>query len=76
MHDPLFTPLKVRNLTLRNRLVMSPMTRNYSPDALPPEFAAEYYGRRADHDLGLVVTEGVAIDHPAAIGDSGAGSDR
>ena len=73
MHDPLFTPLKVRNLTLRNRLVMSPMTRNYSPDALPPEFAAEYYGRRADHDLGLVVTEGVAIDHPAAIGDSGAG---
>lgn len=73
MTDPLFTPLVVRELTLRNRLVMSPMTRNLSPDRLPPASAAEYYGRRADQDIGLVVTEGIAIDHPAAIGDSGAG---
>ena len=73
LDDPLFEPLVTRGLRLRNRLVMAPMTRNYSPDGLPPDFAAEYYGRRADHDLGLIVTEGIAIDHPAAVGESGAG---
>ncbi|MDB5687353.1 MAG: 12-oxophytodienoate reductase [Rhizorhabdus sp.] len=68
--DPLFTPLTVGKLTLRNRLVMSPMTRGYSPDAVPPSFAAEYYGRRAENEIGLIVTEGVGVDHPAALGDS------
>ncbi|WP_407646328.1 oxidoreductase [Henriciella litoralis] len=71
--DPLFQPLQVRDLEIRGRLTMAPMTRNYSPDGVPPDFAVEFYGRRADHDLGLVVTEGIAIDHPSAIGESGTG---
>ncbi|MBU3993483.1 MAG: 12-oxophytodienoate reductase [Alphaproteobacteria bacterium] len=68
--DPLFTPLSVGNLTLRNRLVMSPMTRGFSPDGVPPEFAPDYYGRRAENEIGLIVTEGIGVDHPAALGDS------
>lgn len=73
--DPLFQPLTVNGVTLPNRLVMSPMTRGFSPDGVIPETAAEYYGRRADHGIGLIVTEGVAIDSPTAIGNSGAGGD-
>ena len=72
--DPLFQPITIRNLTLKNRLVMSPMTRSMSPDGALPDIAAEYYGRRADHDIGLIVTEGIGVDHPSAIGDSGTGS--
>ncbi|MET0370670.1 MAG: 12-oxophytodienoate reductase [Sphingobium sp.] len=72
--DPLFTPLAVGKLTLRNRLVMSPMSRGFSPDGAPPELAAEYYGRRAENDLGLIVTEGIGVDHPAAIGNSTGGA--
>jgi len=73
--DPLFRPLQVGSVRLPNRLVMSPMTRGFSPDGIVPDTAAEYYGRRADHGIGLIVTEGVAIDSPTAIGDSGAGGD-
>jgi 2,4-dienoyl-CoA reductase-like NADH-dependent reductase (Old Yellow Enzyme family) len=37
---------------------------------------ADYYGRRADNDVGLIVTEGIGIDHPAAIGDAGTGDNH
>lgn len=73
--DPLFSPLEVGSVTLPNRLVMSPMTRGFSPDGIVPDSAAEYYGRRADRGIGLIVTEGVAIDSPTAIGNSGAGGE-
>lgn len=69
---PLFRPLTIGNkLTLKNRIVMAPMTRNFSPGGVPGEDVAAYYRRRAENDVGLIVTEGVAIDHPAAVGDAG-----
>jgi 2,4-dienoyl-CoA reductase-like NADH-dependent reductase (Old Yellow Enzyme family) len=64
----LFRPFKLRGLTLRNRLVMAPMTRCFSPGGVPGQNVAEYYGRRAAAGAGLVTTEGSGIDHPAAIG--------
>lgn len=63
--EPLFTPLQIRNLQLRNRLVMAPMTREFSPNGVPGSDVAEYYRRRAD--VGLIVTEGVAIPHPGSV---------
>lgn len=67
--DVLFTPLTIRNLTLANRIVMSPMTRYFSPGGVPGEDVAAYYRRRAEGDAGLIVTEGVGVDHPSAVDD-------
>nr|MBM4733165.1 12-oxophytodienoate reductase [Prescottella equi] len=65
--SPLFQPLKVRSLELANRIVMSPMTRSYSIDGIPGDDVAGYYRRRAEGGTGLIVTEGVAIDHETAV---------
>jgi N-ethylmaleimide reductase len=56
--NQLFTPIKIGRNTLRNRLVMSPMTRSRADDAtgVPAESTALYYAQRADG--GLIVTEG------------------
>ena len=48
---------------------MAPMTRNYSPGGTPADFMTDYYVRRAG--VGLIVTEGIGVDHPAAIGSDG-----
>src|SRR5215470_9371892 len=69
--EPLFTPITVRGVTLRNRIVMSPMTRNFSPEGVPGPDVAAYYQRRAAGETGLLITEGVGIDHPAALGEAG-----
>ena len=53
----LFEPIELGGLTLRNRIVMAPMTRSRAcPGDVPPDFAAQYYGSRAA--AGLIVTEG------------------
>lgn len=55
----LFEPYALGPLTLRNRLVMAPMTRNRATaDHVPTPIMATYYGQRAS--LGLIITEGVA----------------
>ena len=71
--EPLFQPLRVRGLTLSNRIVMAPMTRSFSPDGIPGADVAAYYRRRAEGGTGLLITEGVGIDHPAALGEAGLG---
>lgn len=63
----LFDELTIRSLTLRNRVVMSPMTRAASPGGVPGPRVAEYYRRRAEGGTGLIITEGVAIDHPSSV---------
>ena len=62
--SPLFSPYRVGELDLPNRIVMAPMTRNFSPAGVPGPDVAAYYARRAD--LGLLITEGAYIDHPTA----------
>lgn len=71
--EPLFTPLTLRGVTLRNRIVMAPMTRSFSPGGVPGENVAAYYRRRAEGETGLIITEGVGIDHPSALGEAGLG---
>jgi 2,4-dienoyl-CoA reductase-like NADH-dependent reductase (Old Yellow Enzyme family) len=67
---PLFESLTVNKLTLPNRIVMSPMTRRFSPNGVPTDEVADYYHRRAEGGVGLIITEGIGIDHPAAIDDT------
>lgn len=57
MTQKLFTPITLGDLTLANRVVMAPMTRNRAlPDGTPSALMAEHYGQRAG--AGLIVAEG------------------
>ncbi|MFD1888205.1 NADH:flavin oxidoreductase [Paenibacillus wenxiniae] len=64
---PLFQPFHSDKLKLDNRVVMAPMTRGFSPGNVPGDDVAQYYRRRAAGGVGLIVTEGTGIDHPASI---------
>ncbi|MES2942796.1 MAG: alkene reductase, partial [Pseudomonadota bacterium] len=57
----LFDTVKAGDLELANRIVMAPLTRNRSPDAVPPPMVATYYAQRAS--AGLLITEATAISH-------------
>lgn len=67
-NGPLFEPFACGTLRLRNRIVMAPMTRWHSPGGIPGPDVAAYYARRARGGVGLILTEGVNVDHPSASG--------
>jgi 2,4-dienoyl-CoA reductase-like NADH-dependent reductase (Old Yellow Enzyme family) len=67
-HQALFTPYHIGSLDIANRIVMAPMTRNFSPGGVPGENVAAYYARRAAAGVGLIVTEGTLVPHRAANG--------
>jgi 2,4-dienoyl-CoA reductase-like NADH-dependent reductase (Old Yellow Enzyme family) len=66
---PLFRPFTLRSLNLANRIVMAPMTRSFSPGGVPGADVAAYYRRRAENAVGLIITEGTVVAHPAAAND-------
>ena len=55
--QPLFTPLRMGDLDLPNRIVMAPLTRMraHPVDHVPTALQAEYYAQRAS--AGLVIAE-------------------
>ncbi len=53
-----FSPAKLGSLTLKNHLVMAPMTRNRAIGNVPNDLMVEYYGQRAS--AGMIITEGVS----------------
>ena len=55
----LFDPVQAGDLKLANRIVMAPLTRNRSPNAVPRDITATYYAQRAS--AGLLITEATAI---------------
>jgi N-ethylmaleimide reductase len=54
----LYSSTTLGSLTLQNRLVMSPMTRNRAPGNVPNDLMAQYYAQRGS--AGLIVTEGTS----------------
>jgi N-ethylmaleimide reductase len=59
-------PFTVGDLTLKNRVVMAPLTRSRSSSAgVPPDYAADYYAQRAT--AGLLIAEATNIS-PQAVG--------
>ncbi|WP_055714167.1 NADH:flavin oxidoreductase [Streptomyces torulosus] len=64
--DVLSRPAVINGLTVPNRIVMAPMTRNFSPNGVPGPDVASYYGRRAAAGVGLIVTEGTYVGHESA----------
>jgi 2,4-dienoyl-CoA reductase-like NADH-dependent reductase (Old Yellow Enzyme family) len=45
---------------------MAPMTRYFSPNSIPGDDVVEYYKRRAENAVGLILTEGTTVNHKAA----------
>ncbi|ADG19308.1 NADH:flavin oxidoreductase/NADH oxidase [Paraburkholderia atlantica] len=67
--DILSTPYRLKNLHLPNRVVMAPMTRGFSPGGVPTADVAAYYRRRAEHGVGLIITEATGVDRPASVNE-------
>lgn len=67
--DSLFKPFSYKSLNLKNRIVMAPMTRSKSPNGIPGPDVAGYYERRAEGEVGLILSEGTVIDRPASSND-------
>lgn len=60
----LFEPYTLGSLTLPNRIIMAPLTRNRAGEGLvPSEFAATYYCQRAS--AGLLITEATQVSAQA-----------
>ncbi|MFG2897889.1 bifunctional salicylyl-CoA 5-hydroxylase/oxidoreductase [Streptomyces zaomyceticus] len=58
---PMFTPFRLRGLTLRNRVVVSPMDMYVAEDGVPGDFHLVHLGSRALGGAGLVMTEMVCV---------------
>ncbi|MFA7240070.1 MAG: alkene reductase [Sulfuricellaceae bacterium] len=71
-HDDLFTPIQLGAVSLTNRIVMAPLTRNRADaDNAPQALNVAYYRQRAS--AGLIVSEGAqisarAVGYPATPG--------
>ena len=55
----LFDPIRLGDITLANRFVMAPLTRNRAPGQLPNALMRDYYLQRAS--AGLIVTEATQV---------------
>ena len=64
-HDNLFEPVKMGSQTLKNRIIMAPLTRlrSVEPGDVPTVLASEYYSQRSG--AGLVITEATQVSFQA-----------
>jgi len=69
--DVLFQSFTCKSMTLKNRIVMAPMTRSFAAGGLPGDDHVGYYRRRAEGGVGLILSEGTVIDRPGARNDPG-----
>lgn len=77
MASQLFSPLRMRGLTLANRIVVSPMCMYSSEDGMANDWHIVHLGSRALGGAGLVFTEATAVTAVGRIssGDLGIWSD-
>ncbi|WP_305988483.1 bifunctional salicylyl-CoA 5-hydroxylase/oxidoreductase [Roseibium sp. MMSF_3544] len=54
---PMFTPFKLRDMSLKNRIVVSPMAQYKAVDGTPTDWHLIHYGERAKGGAGLVYVE-------------------
>lgn len=57
LRSPMFAPLKLREMELKNRIVVSPMAQYKAVDGVPTDWHLIHYGERAKGGAGLVFTE-------------------
>jgi len=73
----LFSPLTIRGITLKNRIVMSPMCQYSARDGFANDWHLVHYGTRAAGGTGLIIVEATAVWPEGRItpGDLGLWSD-
>ena len=54
---PMFAPFKLRDMSLKNRIVVSPMAQYKAVDGCPTDWHLIHYGERAKGGCGLLYTE-------------------
>jgi 2,4-dienoyl-CoA reductase-like NADH-dependent reductase (Old Yellow Enzyme family) len=69
----LFTPLTIRDVTLRNRIVVSPMCEYSSEDGFANDWHLVHLGSRAVGGAGAVLTEATAVTSDGRISPSDLG---
>ncbi|MGC8468111.1 MAG: oxidoreductase, partial [Acidithiobacillus sp.] len=61
MTQRLFTPWRLRSVTLRNRIVMAPMCQYSTPDGVAGDWHRVHLGSRAVGGAGLILVEASAV---------------
>jgi 2,4-dienoyl-CoA reductase-like NADH-dependent reductase (Old Yellow Enzyme family) len=71
----LFSPLRIRNIDLRNRIAMSPMCQYSAKEGFAGDWHLVHYGTRASGGTGLIIVEATAVWPEGRItpGDLGCG---
>jgi len=64
---PMFTPFRLRELEIENRVVVSPMAMYSADDGLPDDFHLMHLGSRAMGGAGLILTEMTAVSRDGRI---------
>ncbi|MGH3714806.1 MAG: bifunctional salicylyl-CoA 5-hydroxylase/oxidoreductase [Micromonosporaceae bacterium] len=64
---PMFQPFRLRDLTLKNRVIVSPMDMYVSDDGVPTDFHLVHLGSKALGGAGLVMTEMVCVSDTGRI---------
>ncbi len=64
---PMFTPFKVRGLSLKNRVIVSPMAMYMAEDGIPSDFHLVHFGSRAMGGAAMVFTEMTCVSPDARI---------
>ena len=64
-YENIFNPLTVKNMTIKNRIVMTPMGTNYGEQNGEMSFLhMDYYEQRAKGGVGLIIVENASVDSP------------
>lgn len=64
-YNALFTPLSVKNMTIENRIVMTPMGTNFGEQNGEMSFLhIDYYEQRAMGGTGLIIVENACVSFP------------
>jgi 2,4-dienoyl-CoA reductase-like NADH-dependent reductase (Old Yellow Enzyme family) len=69
MASLLFTPLKIRELILKNRIIVSPMCQYSAIDGVPNEWHMVHLGSRAVGGAAVVIVEATAVESIGRISD-------
>ena len=61
----IFSPLTIKNMTMKNRIMMTPMGTNYGEQTGEMSFLhINYYEERAKGGVGLIMVENASVDSP------------
>jgi len=67
VRPPLFAPFQLRDMALKNRIVVSPMAQYKAVDGCPTDWHLIHYGERAKGGAGLVYTEMTCVSDTGRI---------